>query len=42
MSYKIIKEKSKYEEVTTDNIDAIEFIEEHYPETAEEFKNIQK
>tara|TARA_Y100001973_G_C5157028_1_gene311369 strand:- start:930 stop:1319 length:390 start_codon:yes stop_codon:yes gene_type:complete len=41
MSEKIIKEKSTYE-IKTGSTDAISFIEEHYPETAKEFKRIQE
>ena len=41
MSDKIIKEKSVYEETSDNNVEAVDFIEEHYPETAVEFKRLQ-
>ena len=41
MSDKIIKEKSVYEETSDSNLEAVDFIEEHYPETAIEFKRLQ-
>lgn len=43
MSEKIIKDTSKYEILDNGEYQsAVEFIEEHYPETSVEFKRLQK